>query len=687
MTRKTLILKLLILVFSQATFTQQTILSNSNLPIMVITTDIDPATNSPYVIPDEPKIPATMKLIFKPDGTRNYLSDINNTDFLNYNGKIGIELRGSSSQELDKKPYGFTTLLDDNVSNNNVSLLEMPSENDWVLNSLAFDPSMIRDYLSYTLASNMGNYAPRVKYIEVIVNDDYKGVYILTEKIKIDSDRVDLTKLSDSDNSSPEVTGGYIVKSDKTTGGDIVAWSMPNSTGWSANFLHHKPSTEDITSQQANYIESVFYDLAAKTNPANSSIANGYPSIIDIPSFVDYIIMAEIASNPDAYQLSTFFHKDRGGKLRAGPIWDYNLSYGNDLFLWGYDRSLYNVWQFGYENSGARFWKDLFDDTTFKCYLAKRWFELTDVNQTLNYNTIVSKIDEYVTLLSESKLREQERWGTVSEQTTNIVEMKTWIQNRINWMNTNIGTADNCINVTVPNLVISKIHYKPEDNGGYSSKNLEFIEITNNSNQNVNLTGYYIRELGISYQFPENSVIAANQKIYVCSNTTAFENYYGTTSFGQFTRNLSNSSYHIILADAFGNTIDEVYYKDDAPWPESPDGDGPYLELIDLDSDNSLATNWTASSETLSDKDISIINQNILVYPNPTNSLLNFKLNSYKTKLLDFIIYNTLGQSVGNFQLNANNLQIDISYLNNGIYYYSIKNGQEIILNNKIIKQ
>lgn len=687
MTRKTLILKLLILVFSQATFTQQTILSNSNLPIMVITTDIDPATNSPYVIPDEPKIPATMKLIFKPDGTRNYLSDINNTDFLNYNGKIGIELRGSSSQELDKKPYGFTTLLDDNVSNNNVSLLEMPSENDWVLNSLAFDPSMIRDYLSYTLASNMGNYAPRVKYIEVIVNDDYKGVYILTEKIKIDSDRVDLTKLSDSDNSSPEVTGGYIVKSDKTTGGDIVAWSMPNSTGWSANFLHHKPSTEDITSQQANYIESVFYDLAAKTNPANSSIANGYPSIIDIPSFVDYIIMAEIASNPDAYQLSTFFHKDRGGKLRAGPIWDYNLSYGNDLFLWGYDRSLYNVWQFGYENSGARFWKDLFDDTTFKCYLAKRWFELTDVNQTLNYNTIVSKIDEYVTLLSESKLREQERWGTVSEQTTNIVEMKTWIQNRINWMNTNIGTADNCINVTVPNLVISKIHYKPEDNGGYSSKNLEFIEITNNSNQNVNLTGYYIRELGISYQFPENSVIAANQKIYVCSNTTAFENYYGTTSFGQFTRNLSNSSYHIILADAFGNTIDEVYYKDDAPWPESPDGDGPYLELIDLNSDNSLATNWTASSETLSDKDISIINQNILVYPNPTNSLLNFKLNSYKTKLLDFIIYNTLGQSVGNFQLNANNLQIDISYLNNGIYYYSIKNGQEIILNNKIIKQ
>ena len=114
---------------------------------MVITTDIDPNTNSPIEIPDEPKILATMQLIFRPDGTRNYLTDITNDSYLNYNGRIGIQLRGSSSQELDKKPYGFSTLLEDDDSNNNVSLLGMPSENDWVLNSLAYDTSMIRDYL------------------------------------------------------------------------------------------------------------------------------------------------------------------------------------------------------------------------------------------------------------------------------------------------------------------------------------------------------------------------------------------------------------------------------------------------------------------------------------------------------------------------------------------------------------
>ena len=194
MKNKSFLFLFFFLFLCQVSFAQQTILNDSNLPIMVISTDIDPDTNAPTDIPDEPKVLGSMQLIYRPDGSRNYLTDSTNESFLNYKGRIGIELRGSSSQALDKKPYGFTTLLQDGDSNNNVSLLGMPSENDWVLNSLAYDPSMVRDYLSYTLASNMGNYAPRVQYIEVIVNGDYKGVYFLTEKVKRDSDRVNLKK-------------------------------------------------------------------------------------------------------------------------------------------------------------------------------------------------------------------------------------------------------------------------------------------------------------------------------------------------------------------------------------------------------------------------------------------------------------------------------------------------------------
>jgi hypothetical protein len=692
MIKKISILKLVTLLFWQVSFAQQTILTDSNLPIMVITTDLDPQTNSPIEIPDEPKVLGTMKLIFRPDGTRNYLTDITDDSFLNYNGRIGIELRGSSSQVLEKKSYGFTTLLADDNSNNNVSLLGFPSENDWVLNSLAYDPSMIRDYLSYQLASNMGNYAPRVKYIEVIVNDDYKGVYILTEKIKRDSDRVNLKKIKDSDNSFPEVTGGYIIKADKTTGGDEVAWTMPNSSGWNTDFLHHYPKTEDISSQQTDYIKNVFIDL--ETNSENTSITNGYPSIIDVPSFVDYMIMAEIASNPDSYQFSTFFHKDRGGKLRAGPVWDYNLTYGNDLFVFEYDRSFYDLWQFEFGNSGAKFWKELFYNDSFNCYLAKRWFELTATNQPLNYSTITSLIDEFVNLLSESQVRElqrwppQEGWPTVADQTDNIAAMKNWIQNRIDWIDSNIGSFSNCLNSSVPDLVISKIHYNPQDdvNAGFSSKELEFIEITNNSSQNINLTGFYIRELGISYQFPVDSMVSGNQKIYLCSDSTVFEAYYGFAPFGEFTRDLSNSSYKIILSDAFGNTVDEVVYTDSTPWPEEADGSGSYLQLSDLDADNSLASNWIASSASLSMESNADFQQQLLVYPNPTKGVVTIELISSRTEPLELSIYNSLGQSVGSFQLISNKSEINLSSLSNGFYYYTIKNNTGIILKNKIIK-
>uniref|UniRef100_UPI0040492C68 CotH kinase family protein n=1 Tax=Flavobacterium sp. TaxID=239 RepID=UPI0040492C68 len=683
------IISVVFILFSTFCLGQQTILTDSNLPILVITTDIDPSTNSPYEIPDDPKVPANLKLIFRPDGSRNYLTDISNSNFLDYDGKIGIELRGSSSQALDKKPYGFTTRLDDNISNNNVSLLGMPSENDWVLNSLAFDPSMMRDFLSYTLARNMGNYAPRVKYVEVIVNDDYKGLYILTEKIKIDGDRIDLVKLTNTDNAQPEISGGYIIKSDKLTGGDVVAWSMPSYSGWNTNFLHDSPKTENITFAQDNYIESVFGSLASKTNPANPSITNGYPTVIDIPSFIDYMLMIELASNADSYVYSTYFHKDRNGKLRAGPVWDFNLTFGNDIFIWDYDRSLYDIWQFEYnnENVGPKFWRDLFYNPNYRCYFAKRWFELTETNEPLHYETIENLIDETVNLLAESQIREQTRWGLVDTHVENVAEMKIWIQNRISWINSHIGSSANCENVSTPALVISRIHYNPLDDDGFVSKDLEFIEITNHTNQTVNLTGFYIKELGISYQFPVNSMIQANQRIYLCSNSTAFSNYYGISAFGQFTRNLSNKSYHIVLSDAFGNIIDEVNYEDDLPWPSEADGDGPFLQLVSLNSDNSLASNWMASSETLANDAVLSLNANVIVCPNPTNGLVQFKFTTTQFNNLECRIFNNLGQNMGIFQLDSNDTTLDLSYLNSGMYFYTITHENKTILQDKIIKR
>ena len=116
--------------------------TDSNLPIVIIT------TQNAAEIPDEPKILGTMKIIQRPDGARNYLTDANTDEFLDYSGTIGIETRGTSSQALPKKPYGIDTLEDDGIENNSVELLGMEKENDWILNSFAFDDSMMRDYIS-----------------------------------------------------------------------------------------------------------------------------------------------------------------------------------------------------------------------------------------------------------------------------------------------------------------------------------------------------------------------------------------------------------------------------------------------------------------------------------------------------------------------------------------------------------
>lgn len=658
--------------------------TDSNLPIVLITTDNDPNTGQPIEIPDDPKVLGTMKVIFRPDGSRNYLDDQNTTAYLNYNGRIGIELRGSSSQELPKKPYGLTTLKSDNVSNNNVVILGMPKENDWVLNSLAFDPSLMRDYLSYELARNIGNYSSRGQYCEVVINGDYKGLYVFMEKLKIDTERINILKLTTSDNDAPEVTGGYITKSDKTTGGDPVAWTFSSYSGGSVDFIHESPKPEDVTTQQNTYIYNYFTAFKNSMTAQNESIINGYPALIDVPSFIDFMLLNEISSNADAYQFSTFFHKDRNGKLRAGPIWDLNLTYGNDLFQWGFDRSHTDVWQFDNgDNTGAKFWKDLFDNSTFNCYLAKRWSELNASGEPLSYTVITSRVDEIASLLSESMVREEQRWGTIGNHANHITELKLWLQERITWLNTNLSNFQNCSNPSIPSLVISKIHYNPATAGGSTSDNLEFIGITNNSNASVNLSGLYFRELGVTYQFPVNSTIEANEEIFISSNASTFAQFYGFAPFGQFTRNMSNKSQKLHLSDAFGNTIDYVEYFDSAPWPTVADGGGSYLQLTDLSSDNSLGTSWTASSQALSVNYHSFENS-VSIHPNPAHSSIEV---GSDLPIKAYEIFNPIGRKVimGNFN-DANSKLINIENLAPNTYFIRItfENGCSTV--KKIIK-
>jgi hypothetical protein len=648
------------------------VFTESNLPIVIINTD------SKVYIPDDPRVHASMKIIFRGQGLVNYLSDQNNPTYLNYSGRIDIEIRGSSSQALEKKPYGFTTKKSDNISNDNVSLLGMPDEHDWILNSLAFDPSLIRDYICYNLSRAMGNYCTRTVYCEVVINDDYQGLYILQEKIKSDKNRVDIVEITPDDNTMPNLSGGYITKADKNTGGDPFCFSIDG-----VNYIHHEPRPEDVTEQQTTYISGVFSMLETATALNNISLANGYSSIIDVPSFVDFILINELSANVDAYSLSTFFHKDRNGKLCAGPIWDLNLTFGNDLFRWGYDRSKINVWQFSDGgNDGSAFWRRLFNNPKFKCYLSRRWHELTADGNTLSESNIFSLIDEAVNIISEATVRETNRWPAEGFKASEIGTIKLFIRDRIQWMNDHIGSYSDCSNVETPPLVISGIMYNPnQTNDLLVGSDEEFIEIQNNGDQTVNLTGVYFGGTGLVYLFPPNATIAPHISIKLASDAAAFKARYGYAPFGQYTRHLSDKSQTLVLADGFGNEIDRVRYLDNWPWPDA-DGNGYFLKLINPNSDNNLAESWTAISGLVPVETIES-GAKLLLYPNPVLTRLNLKS---VDRISNVQLFDMQGRLIRSTEMNCETGFVDLDDLANGFYMIKVITSKDNFIR-KIIKE
>jgi hypothetical protein len=347
------------------------------------------------------------------------------------------------------------------------------------------------------------------------------------------------------------------------------------------------------------------------------------------------MIISELSSNADSYQYSTYFHKDRNGKLRVGPVWDSDLTFGNDLWSWLFDsRSRTDVWQFSNDlNVGSKFWKSLFDNTLFRCYFSKRWNELIQPGQPLNFSSIETLIDQTAAIINEAVLREYELWGYYSNLQQNIADIKTFLAERIPWITANLGPCSSCAEVPVPPLVITKIMYHPEASI-YSPDNddFEFIEITNNSDTIVDLTGVYFGGTGFVYQFPINSTLGPYDSVYLASDSVYFNIAYGFKPYGQFTRHLSNKSENLVLLDAFGNVIDNVHYSDSIPWPDA-DGNGYYLELSDIDLDNGLASSWEASKVTFTEK--AFLNVSIeamsLDCQEGSSGILNITSNTYWT--------------------------------------------------------
>jgi hypothetical protein len=425
-------------------------MGESNLPLLFINT-------FGQVIVDEPKITASLGIIDNAEGVNSV--DDPFTFFVDY---IGIEIRGSSSQMFEKKSYGFETRTETG-ENLNVSLLGMPSENDWVLHGPYSDKSLMRNALTYHLGSKTGRWAPRTRFCELFINNDYRGVYLLLEKIKRDNNRVDIAKLEPHEISGEDLTGGYILSIDRP---ESHYWISPYKgiNGYSdivINYIYPKPET--MPTQQKQYIRDYVTSFENALHGSNYLDPNvGYRAYTDVSSFVDYYLINELSRNVDAYRLSTFFYKDKGDKLTMGPIWDYNLAFGNANYYQGYSTQGWVIQGVEYgDGFQIPFWWDkLRTDNYFNARIKERWFELRQGD--FSKDSIISYINSVSSLLSEASQRNFSQFPVLGQwvwpnyfvgQTyqEELDYMKDWILQRIDWMDQQISLISDIEAVNIAN--------------------------------------------------------------------------------------------------------------------------------------------------------------------------------------------------------------------------------------------
>ncbi len=424
--------------------------TSSNLPIIVINTE-------GAEIVDEPKINVFMGVINNAPGQRNNLTD----PYTDYQGTIGIEIRGATSQNYPKKQYSVE-LRDPDGKDTAVALLGMPKEADWILNAPYGDKSLMRNILAYQLSRDLGHYAPRTKLCEVVLNGDYQGVYVLIERIKRDKNRVDVARLQEDELSGDDLTGGYIIKIDRDTEGNEDGWASTYAPPYRQEdnqriyFRYEYPDTDEIAPEQKTYIQQYirdFEDALAGENFTDPTL--GYTPYINVNSFVDYFIVNEVSKNLNAYRLSTFLHKQKdsdGGKLVMGPVWDYNFSFGSAEFC---------IQNGGPEEFALSFsrlcstdfwlapfwWERLLEDPAYANNLATRWAGLRDGRLTTARFT--ERIDSVAALVEEAQIRNFTRWPILGERVwpnpytgetyqDEVNYLKNWATQRLGWLDENL---------------------------------------------------------------------------------------------------------------------------------------------------------------------------------------------------------------------------------------------------------
>ncbi|MEC8658695.1 MAG: CotH kinase family protein [Verrucomicrobiota bacterium] len=379
--------------------------------------------------------------------------------------RSGVRKRGSSSSGWPKYGMSVETWNEGDDLDNNIRPFGFAREADWIFNSrYRFDLSLIRNPLIYEISRNAGRYAARSKFVELYndvsgseLNDsDYFGVYSLMEKIETDPNRVEIDRLMPWDNEGDELTGGYIFKRDRNDAGSPPTYSVGGAGG---ALIPHDPGGREVTREQKTYIQNYLNEMNAAllNRPSGINPRTGlhFSDYLDVDSFIDHQWLNTLAMNVDWGRLSAYYHKDKGGKVNAGPIWDFDRNMGSEdgrdanPRTWDGSGDSSKTWYDGRypwfgnligpnSNPASAHYPDVRQRHT------DRWFELR--RTAFSTENIHGIIDRMADEIREAQARSFAKWtgmrpngGTFADRSlrgweSEISQLKGWMKTRVEWI-------------------------------------------------------------------------------------------------------------------------------------------------------------------------------------------------------------------------------------------------------------
>ncbi len=376
-----------------------------------------------------------------------------------YNGKIQIDGRGNTTWGVPKRPYSFD-LVDNVLGENPAPVLDMPEADEWALLAFWHDRSLMRIPLAMYLGHQMNGipWTPRLRYVELWINEEYRGLYCLSEKVQRGNSRVDLKKLTDAieDQLEPRVSGGYLLEGSSEEKLNEIEKTVDFRTSRDINFSFKYPKAKNVTSTQRDWIINYLNEFESVLWSNNfKDPTNGYQKYMEVPSFIDWTILHEQSKGPDnLFHASTFVSKERNKKLTMNAPWDFDLSYAN-----GGDKN-----ETGNMVRTHRWFARLADDPTYFSQYNARFDELRPL-----FYQIPQILEANYQFLKEGGAleREKNRWPQILTEYepesymkrpvdyhAHVRYLSDWIASRDTWCNIELGKTDqekaNRLKQTIP---------------------------------------------------------------------------------------------------------------------------------------------------------------------------------------------------------------------------------------------